>query len=48
MIEVTFPQGLRLNSFFLLVPVLEGWDGEEDGREVQEGGDTCILMADSY
>ena len=26
---------------------LEGWDGEEDGREVQEGGDICIAMADS-
>ena len=26
---------------------LEGWDGERDGREVQEGGDVCILVADS-
>ena len=26
---------------------LEGWDGEGDGREVQEGGDICISMADS-
>ena len=26
---------------------LEGWDGEEDGREVQEGGDIGIPMADS-
>ena len=25
----------------------EGWDGEEDGREVQEGGDICMPMADS-
>ena len=24
-----------------------GVDGEEDGREVQEGGDICIAMADS-
>ena len=32
-------QGLYIN--------LEGWDGERDGREVQEGGDTCISMADS-
>ena len=32
-------QGLCLN--------LEGWDGEEDGREVQKGGDICISMADS-
>ena len=27
---------------------LEGWDGERDGREAQEGGDICIPMADSY
>ena len=26
---------------------LEGWDGEGDGREVQEGGNICIPMADS-
>ena len=26
---------------------LKGWDGEEDGREVQEGEDICIPMADS-
>ena len=26
---------------------LEGWDGEEDGRAVQKGGDICIPMADS-
>ena len=25
----------------------EGWDGVEDGREAQEGGDIYILMADS-
>ena len=25
---------------------LEGWDGEKDGREVQEGGDMGIPMAD--
>ena len=25
---------------------LEGWDGEEDGREVQKGGDICIPMAE--
>ena len=34
-----FKQGLCIN--------LEGWDGEEDGREFQKGGDTCISMADS-
>ena len=32
-------QGLCLN--------LEGWGREEDGREVQKGGDMCIPMADS-
>ena len=32
-------QGLCIN--------LEGWDGAGDRREVQEGGDTCIPMADS-
>ena len=32
-------QGLCIN--------LEGWDGEEDGREVQMGGNICIPMADS-
>ena len=26
---------------------LEGWDGEGGGREVQEGGDMCLPMADS-
>ena len=32
-------QGLCIN--------LEGWNGEEDGREVQKGGNICIPMADS-
>ena len=32
-------QGLCIN--------LEWWDGEGDGREVQNGGDICIPMADS-
>ena len=27
---------------------LEGWDGEEDGREVREGGNMGVPMADSY
>ena len=26
---------------------LEGWGGEGAGREVQNGGDVCIPMADS-
>ena len=26
---------------------LEGWDGEGDGREIQEGEDICTPMADS-
>ena len=33
-------QGLCIN--------LEGWDGEGDRKEVQEGGDICIPTADSY
>ena len=33
-------QGLCIN--------LEGWDGEGDEREVQEGGDIHITMGDSY
>ena len=32
-------QGLCIN--------LEGCDGQGDGRELQEGGDICIPMADS-
>ena len=32
-------QGLCIN--------LEGWDGEEDGREVQKGGAICIPISDS-
>ena len=32
-------QGLCIN--------LEGWDGAGDGRDVQNGGDICIAMADS-
>ena len=31
-------QGLCIN--------LEGWDGEEDGRELQKGEDMCIPMGD--
>ena len=27
---------------------LEGWHGEGDGKEVQEGGDISILVADSH
>ena len=27
---------------------LEGWDGKGDGREVQKGGDICLLMAYSH
>ena len=32
-------QGLCIN--------VEEWDGEEDGREVQKGGDICIPKAGS-
>ena len=27
---------------------LEGWDGLGGGREVQEGGDVCIPVAESH
>ena len=27
---------------------LEGWDEEGDGREIEEGGDICTPMADSF
>ena len=27
---------------------LEGWHGDGDGRDIQEGGDIYIPMADSY
>ena len=33
-------QGLSIN--------LEGWDGEGDGREVQEGGEIPIVIANLY
>ena len=33
-------QGLRIN--------LEEWDGEGGEKEVQEGGDICMPMADSF
>ena len=36
-------QGAQPNAF----DDLEGWDGVWGGREVQEGGDICRLMADS-
>ena len=32
-------QGLCIN--------IEGWDGEGDGKEIEEGGDLCIPMTDS-
>ena len=32
-------QGLYVN--------VEGWDGDADGRDVQEGGNICRPMADS-
>ena len=32
----------------MLCDSLDGWDGAGGGREVQEGGDMCILMADSH
>ena len=35
------------NPKLVLCHNLEGWNGEEGEREVQEGGDICIPMADS-
>ena len=35
------------NSSLVLWADLEGWDGVGGGREVQEGGDTCIPVTDS-
>ena len=35
------------NPKLVLCDKLEGWNGEDGGREVQEGGDICIPMADS-
>ena len=32
----------------MLCDNLEGRDGVGGGKEVQEGGDMCVLMADSY
>ena len=32
----------------MLCDGLEGWDGGGDGREAQERGDICILIADSH
>ena len=32
----------------MLCDNLEGWDGMGDGREVPEGGDIYIPMADSW
>ena len=31
----------------MLCEDLERWDGVEGGSDVQEGGNVCILMADS-
>ena len=41
--EFALTQGAQL----VLCDNLEGWDGVGEGREVQEGGDMCIPMADS-
>ena len=31
----------------MLCDNLEGWDGLGNGKEVQQGGNTCVLTADS-
>ena len=38
--KIDSKQGLCVN--------LEVWDGAGGGRGIQEGGDICIPMADSY
>ena len=51
-LEFFFPPKVRMyqlhfeKTFIKNVQVLEGWDGEGGGREVQEWGDICIPMAD--
>ena len=45
-IQWEFPVCLRELKQGLCIH-LEGWDGEEDGRKVQRGGDICIPVADS-
>ena len=32
----------------MLCDDLERWDGMGSGREAQEGGDICVLLADSH
>ena len=41
--ELREPRELKL----VLCDNLEGWDGVGGGREVQQGGDLCVPMADS-
>ena len=45
--NVEFAIGHRKLSL-VLCDNLEGWDGVRGVREVQEEGDICVLMADSY
>ena len=45
--KVRIYQLLFVKPFMKNVLVFVGWDGEGGGREVQEGGDICITMADS-
>ena len=44
--QAEFAVGLRKLKQELCIN-LEGWDEERDGREVQNGGDMCMAMADS-
>ena len=34
------------NPKLMFLDNLEGWNGEGSGKEVHEGGDICIPMAD--
>ena len=39
--------GAQIRCSVMLADNLEGWGGVGGGKEVQEGGDICIAMADS-
>ena len=42
-----FAVWLRKLKQWLCINLREGWDGQGDDREAQEGGDKCIPMVDS-
>lgn len=44
---LNIPASLMSSSCYLLWSLEQGWDGVRVGREVQDGGDICILIMDS-